>query len=117
MELDSEPLCVGWEQMQTFVGPKGGSQSPHGTTVLALEMSSADYDRRYTLLAARHCMKEPRNYRGLHRGFLVVRNVGTTEVYETWMARHVFLRNYMPAAIQRCSAVDRVGPPSGTVPF
>ena len=98
MESTFAHVLVGWDQMQAFVATDAGMQNLHGPSVLAVEMSSADYDKRYAELAKRHCMKEPRSYQGARSGFLVVRKAGTCDAYETWMARHMLLRSYRPAA-------------------
>ncbi|WP_156373366.1 hypothetical protein [Pseudorhodoferax sp. Leaf267] len=88
------PSDIDEQHMRRYVCIDPKAMQLHGPAVLAIEMLSADYNARFETLAHHRIMKEPRRYQTSHAGFLVVRHAGTPGAYETWVARHVFVRQY-----------------------
>ena len=66
----------------------------YGHLVHASELSNAEYDRRYKRLCNANQMKPPPSHGRIFGGFLVVRKLGTSEQYETWMPDHAFEESY-----------------------
>jgi hypothetical protein len=68
--------------------------SDFGLKVRAAEMSNAEYGARYRKCAGGWKMKPPPSHQRIFPGYLVVRKLGTSGEYETWMPDHVFEELY-----------------------
>ena len=66
----------------------------YGVTVLAVEISKREYQHRYNKLSTTRAMKDPPGSGSLFLGYLVVRNVGGQDEYETWIPGHAFEEIY-----------------------
>jgi hypothetical protein len=68
----------------------------YGKTVKALEITNREYRQRFDKLADIQSMKPPPGS-AIHimKGFLVVRKLGTSRQYETWMSGNVFDELYV----------------------
>lgn len=68
--------------------------SEFGSKVRAGETSNAEYDVRYKKCAVDRKMKPPPSHHRIFPGYLVIRKLGTSHQYETWMPDHVFEELY-----------------------
>ena len=57
----------------------------YGPVVRAIELSNREYQHRYDRLNTSRNMKAPPISGRIFPGYLVVRNFGTPEEYETWI--------------------------------
>ena len=62
----------------------------YGKLVKALEIANIEYKDRYYKLSHTKTMKEPPLTGRIFSGYVVVRNLGKENEYETWMPVHVF---------------------------
>ncbi|HAW74331.1 MAG TPA: hypothetical protein DCW74_01180 [Alteromonas australica] len=72
-----------------------------GVVVLAVELSNREYQHRFDKLRDTHTMKKPPSSNRIFAGYLVVRNVGQKDQYETWMPEHVFIELYEKISLQK----------------
>jgi hypothetical protein len=75
--------------MQIYVA-KDDQAARYGRHVRAAPLSNKDYKLRYQKLNPRSIMKEPPSSQRIFPGYVVVRNLGSSDEYETWMPDHVF---------------------------
>lgn len=68
----------------------------YGATVKAAPMSNSEYAIRHARLAASNNMQPPPKHGRIFPGYLVIRRIGTTDQYETWIPEHVFDEMYGP---------------------
>lgn len=82
---------VSLEQMREYSARDQITARKYGSIVKAAEISNRDYKYRYNKHSSRRSMRPPPSS-NMHivLGFLVVRKLGTSEQYETWMPDHVF---------------------------
>jgi hypothetical protein len=66
----------------------------YGKIVKARELANMEYKYRYQKLKSEKNMKPPPSTGRIFTGYLVVRNLGTADQYETWMPDHVFHELY-----------------------
>ena len=66
----------------------------YGRTVRATRMSNSEYGSRFSRMSKSNNMKAPPSHQRIFDGYLVVRKLGTTDQYETWMPIHVFEEIY-----------------------
>lgn len=66
----------------------------YGKIVKAKVFSNIDYKTRFNKLQDKYNMKPPPSCGRIFSGYLVVRNLGSSEQYETWMPDHVFEEIY-----------------------
>lgn len=66
----------------------------YGKTVRATEMSNSEYAIRYDRMAISNNMKPPPSHGRIFGGYLVVRKIGSSEQYETWVPDHAFEEIY-----------------------
>jgi hypothetical protein len=79
------------EQMRTYAARHRKIAQSHGPTVKAAEISNREYAYRYERHSSDWAMQPPpSSFMHIYLGYLVVRKLGTTEQYETWMPSHVF---------------------------
>jgi hypothetical protein len=69
----------------------------HGRLVKAIAMSNREYCARHAQLSAHHTMVAPSGCMKIYHGYLVVRNVGTAEQFETWIPDDAFAAMYARA--------------------
>lgn len=72
----------------------------YGNKVRATSMSNSEYAIRYSKLAKSNNMTSPPRHGRLYSGYLVVRNIGTVEEYETWIPDHAFEEIYVPFKVK-----------------
>ena len=67
-----------------------------GPVVRAAKLANVEYKTRHGRLAEQNNMKDPPGCGRIFPGYLVVRNLGTTRQYETWMPEEAFEETYSP---------------------
>jgi len=72
----------------------------YGRTIRATEMSNSEYAARFGRLGSINNMKAPPSHGRIFGGYLVIRRLGTSEQYETWIPDHAFEEIYAPLAAQ-----------------
>lgn len=90
MTYDFKRLLADRSSLPLFVAIDADVATDFGAKVRAMGMSNAEYDVRYKNQAATSRMKLPPSHHRIFPGYLVVRKLGTSEEYETWMPDHVF---------------------------
>jgi hypothetical protein len=90
MTYDFNRPLIDRSNLRLFIAVDADVASNFGEAVGAVEMSNAEYDVRYKKKATTSKMKPPPSHHRIFPGYLVVRKLGTTEEYETWMPDHVF---------------------------
>lgn len=77
--------------MALFTAVRAGDARRFGSKIRALAISNRGYRHRFNRLGKNNNMKPPPGS-NIHimPGYLVVRNLGTPNQYETWMPVHVF---------------------------
>lgn len=96
MGYDFNRPFIDASSLPRFIAIDPDIASDFGQTVRAAEMSNADYDTRYKKNSAARRMKPPPSHHRIFSGYLVVRKLGTSDEYETWMPDHVFEELYAP---------------------
>lgn len=94
--LDSkERPFIALEQMAAYCARDRETAEKYGTVVKAAEISNRDYGYRYHKFSASRTMKPPPSaHMHIYLGYLVVRKLGTSTQYETWMPSGVFNELY-----------------------
>jgi hypothetical protein len=69
---------------------KDRSAARYGKAVKATQLSNIEYKERFHRLKRNHRMKPPPSCGRIFMGYLVIRNLGKLNQYETWMPDHVF---------------------------
>ncbi len=89
---------VTMEEMPVWTAINSSDAKKYGTRVRAYPLSNRSYQRRFAKLAKENNMKEPPSS-NIHimPGMLVVRKLGTSQQYETWMPEDVFEELYKEA--------------------
>ena len=90
MTYDFNRPFVNSSSLPIFVAIDADVASDFGLKVRAVEMNNAEYDARYKKCAETSRMKPPPSHHRIFPGYLVIRKLGTSEEYETWMPDHVF---------------------------
>lgn len=82
--------------METYRACDQETAQKYGKTVKALAITNREYRQRFDKLADSQSMKPPPSS-AIHimMGFLVVRKLGTSRQYETWMSCDVFDELYV----------------------
>ena len=87
------------EEMAVYSAIDRETAKKYGATVRAAEISNRDYGYRYSRFSSSRTMQPPpSSHMHIYLGYLVVRKLGTTEQYETWMPGHVFEELYASSA-------------------
>lgn len=68
----------------------------YGKQVKATEMSNAEYKQRFEKFSAKQSMKPPPSTGRIFPGYLVVRRLGESDEYETWIPDVGFEDSYEP---------------------
>lgn len=94
--LDSkERPFVPLEQMAVYSARDRDTAEKYGAVVKAAEISNRDYGYRYSKFSASRAMKPPPSaHMHIYLGYLVVRKLGTSTQYETWMPADTFEELY-----------------------
>jgi len=66
----------------------------YGKEVKATLLSNVEYRLRFARLKKKQRMRPPPSAGRIFLGYLVIRNLGTPDQYETWMPDHVFEELY-----------------------
>ena len=78
------------EQMATYKAKDRDTARRYGPIVKSAEIANVDYKVRYSKLSSSQTMQPPPSCGRIFLGHIVVRNLGTSDQYETWMPGHVF---------------------------
>ena len=73
--------------------------SRYGRTVRASQMSNSECNTRYVRMSKSNNMKAPPSHGRIFGGFLVIRKLGTSEQYETWIPDITFDKIYKPQEV------------------
>jgi hypothetical protein len=92
---DFEKPFTRQEDMPQYLATDSEVGRRYGQTVRALSLSNAEYDLRYRRLNAVNNMKPSPRHSRIFGGYLVVRNLGNSMQYETWMPDHAFEEVYV----------------------
>jgi hypothetical protein len=76
----------------------------YGKTVRAAQLSNVEYQMRFNRLKQKHSMKPPPSCGRIFMGYLVVRNLGRADQYETWIPDHAFEELYRAKAQEPVSS-------------
>lgn len=92
---DYDRPYVSHESFQKFNAIDPDIAAKYGQTVIATQLSNSEYNSRYARLGKKNNMKRPPGA-GRHKfmGWLVVRKLGTSRQYETWMPEDAFEECY-----------------------
>lgn len=93
-EYDYERPFIGVEKFDTYVAIDRDEAKRYGKNVKATELSNIEYKIRFGKLKDENNMKPPPSCGRIFMGFLVIRNLGLPQQYETWMPDHVFEEIY-----------------------
>ncbi len=85
----NRPL-IAQKAMDSFRAIDKDTASRFGKNVKATELSNIEYKTRFQKLDKENNMKPPPSCGRIFPGYLVVRNLGKSGQYETWMPDHVF---------------------------
>ena len=66
----------------------------YGKIVRASQLSNVEYKMRFARFKKSNRMRPPPSCGRIFMGYLVVRNLGKSDQYETWMPEHVFEELY-----------------------
>jgi hypothetical protein len=81
--------------MGIFYAIRANDARRYGREIRALAISNREYQDRFNRLGKSNKMKPPPgSHIHIMPGYLVVRKVGTSDQYETWMPDHVFEELY-----------------------
>lgn len=89
----NRPL-ISEQALERFVAVNKDIASRYGKYVKAIELSNIEYKIRYGKLKGKNNMKPPPSCGRIFPGYLVIRKLGQSEQYETWMPDHVFEEFY-----------------------
>lgn len=70
----------------------------YGPTVKAMALSNREYQHRFNKLSASRTMRSPPSSGRIFSGYLVVRNFGKSNQYETWIPDDGFDEVYKAAS-------------------
>lgn len=87
------------DAMPLFEAKDSETASKFGRYVRAIQLANIEYSFRFDRLAETNNMKSPPSCGRIFSGYLVVRNLGKRNQYETWMPDHVFNEFYKIEAI------------------
>ena len=99
----SEPANKGYDfnkpytkksDLSIFIASDKETRKRYGNHVKALFLSNREYQFRYDKFHKQHKMKKPPLSGRIFGGYLVVRNLNTTNEYETWIPDHAFEEIY-----------------------
>ncbi len=82
------------QDMALFVATDAETASMYGARVTAAEISNVYYKMRYARFHADSSMKPPPSCGRIFMGYVVIRKLGRSDQYETWMPDHVFEELY-----------------------
>ena len=95
MDHDFERCFGDVTSMSAFTAVREVDARRYGKTVRALAITNREYLQRFNRLGGRNNMKPPPgSHIHIMPGYLVVRRVGTSGQYETWMPEDVFEELY-----------------------
>ena len=89
---------VSLEQMAMYSARDPVTARNYGQRVKAVAISNRDYGYRYSRFKKGRAMRPPPSSGRIFLGYLVVRNLDTSEQYETWMPEHAFDELYVAAS-------------------
>ena len=82
-------------EMAAYVAIEKDCSAKFGPIVKAMELSNREYGDRYNRLCDTNNMRDPpSSHIHIMSGYLVVRKLGRTNQYETWMPDEVFHELY-----------------------
>lgn len=91
---DFDRPYVGQEELPYYTATDSVTAARYGKTVKAIQLSNSEYNSRFNRLSSQNNMKPPPSIGRKFSGYLVVRKLGTTDQYETWMPEDVFEELY-----------------------
>ena len=101
---DYERPFVSQGSLPAYRAADAEAAAGYGDIVKATELSNVEYKIRFGRLARENRMKPPSSCGRIFMGYLVIRNLGTSRQYETWMPDHVFEEIYQPTVQAKADA-------------
>ena len=98
MPHDFNRPFVNVSEMENYVAVENDIAVRYGKVVKAMTLTNREYRHRHARRSSSHKMKEPPSS-DVHicAGYLVVRRLGQTDQYETWIPDGAFEEMYVPA--------------------
>lgn len=93
-EYSPDRPYIRMQNMALFEAVDAETASMYGSRVKAAEISNIDYKMRYGKFHESSSMKPPPSGGRIFMGYVVVRKLGRSDQYETWMPDHVFEELY-----------------------
>ena len=90
MSYDYNRPFVKRSELCEYVATDRTVSKRYGPVVMATELSNKEYKIRFGRMHTEHGMKPPPSSLRIFPGYLVVRNLGTPQEYETWIPDHAF---------------------------
>lgn len=87
---DFDRPFVSHQALRSYTARRSDIAAKYGRTVKAIELSNSEYNIRFHRLSSQNRMKPPPSAGRIFSGYLVIRRLGTSEQYETWMPADVF---------------------------
>ncbi len=91
---DYDRPLIGVERFDVYIAIGRDTAKRYGKSVKAIELSNIEYKIRFNKLKNENNMKPPPSCGRIFLGYLVIRNLGLPEQYETWMPGDVFEEIY-----------------------
>ena len=91
---DYDRPYIGQTAMSLYIATDAGEAAKYGRTVRATELTNIEYKHRFERLKTENNMKPPPSCGRIFAGYLVVRKLGTSGQYETWMPPDAFEEIY-----------------------
>lgn len=99
MSFDHSRKMMDKHAMEKFIATSSEIAKKYGKVVRAVSVSNREYQHRFDTLSKSRNMKPPPSSGRIFPGYLVVRNLDTSEEYETWIPDHAFEEIYQKAEI------------------
>lgn len=91
MSYDSKNVLIDVDRMDSYKALDPDIEQKYGSIVKAICISNREYIQRYNELSEKQNMKPPpSSHMHVYPGYLVVRNLGKSSQYETWIPDSAF---------------------------
>ena len=91
---DYDRPFISQEALHQYTAVDATAAARYGKTVKAVQLSNVEYKVRFGRYGLQNNMKPPPSCGRIFGGYLVVRNLGTPQQYETWMPGEMFEEFY-----------------------
>lgn len=94
MEYDSSKQYIDANAISEYISTDKDTTKKYGLKVRAISISNREYQRRFDKLNSSRKMRPPPSNNRIFPGYLVIRNIGKSSEYETWLPDDVFEEIY-----------------------